>query len=264
MSSIAAAILILGACGSASRTMVVEPSIESILIRVVAGGVKDVLERRMGKMLSVQVTGQNQSNRAWEMPAVSLRIDGQPRTGVLAWAAAAHRVAGYALDRETGRASEPDHGGLAGMETQRTGLRGSVEYAIRDWMPQWLRSNDSGSVEYSYRLTVRGFNVWRTTRITDGRVVLTTDVYGRIGPRGELYHVRLDLLATEVDSLETGHGTRITGHATGWSEIGSRCRIVSRIASRIIGEQLDTELLARIQRGGIDLYRAGGIAEVLR
>lgn len=87
-----------------------------------------------------------------------------------------------------------------------------------------------------------------------------TDVYGRIGPRGELYRVRLSIRADEKNL----HETVIVGTATGYSAIGKYCRLVSRIASRAIGEQLDSELLGRIQAGGIDLYRAGSVAEVLR
>ena len=217
-----AAILLLGACGSASRTMTVDASIEQIVVRVIVGGVKDVLRRwdmSAGRGIDWSV-----------LRSVQLQIDGQPRTGVFAWTAAAARVAGYAVHR-------------SGTESV-AGVRGGV-----------LR----GSVEYTYRLRVRGFDIIRRTRIEDGRVSLLTDVYGSIGPRGELHHVRLVLVASDM-----GNRTRIRGTATGWSRIGDRCRLVGRIVGRVIARELDTQLLGRIQRGGIDLYRAGAIAEILK
>jgi len=218
--NVAAALLLIGACGSASRTITVEPSIEQIVVQVVAGGVSDVLARRTH---AADWSGAR-VYAAVEAEDIRLRIDGQPRTGVLAWAAAAYRVSGYALRRDA-------DGGRS----------------------------DSGAVDYSYRLRVRGYNIRRTTRVQAGRVSLVTDVYGSIGPRGELYHVRL-----VVHAVEGVDGTRITGVATGDSEIGKNCRLVSRIASRVISNELDSQLLGRIQSGGIDLYRAGGITEVLR
>lgn len=224
-------LLLIGACGSASRTMTVEPSIESILVRVVAGGVRDVLARRTHEA----DWAIDRIYAGLEAEDIRLRIDGQPRTGVIAWAAAAYRVAGYVVDRQS-----------------------------------------SGAVEYEYRLRVRGFDVRRKTVIEDGRVLLTTDVYGRIGPRGELHHVCLSIRADETGL----HETRIVGTATGYSTIGSRCWFLRWIAERRarkgkrqplqeyigseIARELDAQLLGRVQAGGIDLYRAGSVVEVLR
>ncbi len=205
--NVLAAILILGASGTATRTVVVEDSLPAIVGRVVIGGMKDVLH--------------SESDRSGlRMPDVSLpslRIDGEPRAG-WAWGAAAYRVVGYMRDRQSG-----------------------------------------GSVEYEYRLRVRGFDVRRKTTIADGHVVLTTDVYGRIGPRGELYHVRL-----AIDAREYGLATHICGTATGYSHIGDRCRLVARAAHNRISDAMARELLATIERGGRAWYSAGSVAEVLR
>jgi hypothetical protein len=229
--SVAAAILILGAAGSASREIVVEPSIKRILVNVITGGVKDVIGKHESGGGGVGGLRMGNALAAWQEAEIRLSIDGQPRSGVIAWIAAAYRVAGYALDRRT-----------------------------------------EGTVEYQYRLRIRDFVVYRRTRISDGRVVLTTDVYGHVGPRGELYHVRLVINATEFrlggsgaePALAAKNATRITGIATGYSRIGERCRVVARIAGRQIADAMGRGLLDRIQAGGIDLYRAGSIAEVLR
>ena len=230
--SIAAALLLIGACGSASRTMTVDASIEQIVVRCVIGGVKDVALQvlRRGTVDGFGSRFADMRSLSDQLTRVRLRIDGRERTGVFAWLAAAHRVAGYAIDRSEDRVQASKvHGG-------------------------------SGSVEYSYRLRVRGFDIRRSTRISDGRVSLLTDVYGRIGPRGELNHVSLVLRATESTTART----TITGSAMGETTIGIRCRLVRRIAERAIADGLDRELLARIQRGGIDLYRAGAIVEAMK
>ena len=111
---------------------------------------------------------------------------------------------------------------------------------------------EDGVVAYTYRLRVRGYDIRRTTRISNDRVLLTTDAYGRIGPKGELYHVRVLL-----DAQRVAGGTRIRGTATGWTRIGDRCRLVRRIAEREIREVLGRELLGAIQSGGTRLYQAG-------
>lgn len=292
---IATVILLLGSCGSASRTIKVEPSIDRILVRVVIGGVRDVAYRRLGNVPSLQVAGKDQSNRAWKMPEVSLCIDGTEQTCVLVWENAMQglrRLAG-----SVGRnADRPvlDMRALCIDARQRAGSDGGfflgIERAWQSASPRlyldgrqvrgifaWLAAADRvagyaihegqaggegiqrGSVEYAYRLRVRGFDIRRATRIEDGRVSLLTDVYGAIGPRGELHHVRLVLCARE-----TPMGiTVITGVATGDSTIGSRCRIVNRIASRVISEEL-AKALRTIDTGGRRLYRDGdlhGIAE---
>lgn len=206
--SITACLLLLGSCGSASRTIEVEPSIERIMVGLVIGGISDVANRSesKGKVGWDRMAGLVQK-KAW--PAVALRIDGEARTGFYGWAEAALRTAAYAAD--------------------------------------WRHS---GSVEYSYRLRLRGLDIRRTTRIEDGRVSLLTDVYGRLGPRGELYHVSITIAAREH-----GPTTTITGAIVGHSRIGEKCRLVNRIASHAISRGLADALLS-IERGGIDLYRS--------
>lgn len=200
--SIAVCLLLLGSCGSASRTIEVEPSIERIVLQLVIGGVRDVSDHG-------NVRGEVRARIERVRSTATLHIDGESRTGVYGWAEAIARTAAYAADWRTG-----------------------------------------GTVEYSYRLRLRGLDIRRTTRIEDGRVSLLTDVYGRLGPRGELTHVRLAIVAAE-----RGPVTRLHGTAKGWSPIGERCNLVNRIASREISRGLADALLT-IERGGIDLYRS--------
>ena len=201
--------------------MTVDASIEQIILQCAIGGVKDVALPMLRRTAADRFgTGfDDVCSLSDQFTGIRLRIDGQPRTGVIAWAAAACRVAGYVLSTD---------------------------------------SRDNGSVEYAYVLRVRGLDIRRTTRIEDGRVSLLTDVCGSIAD-GKLNHVSLVLIATEDND-----GTRITGVATGYSTIGQRCVLVRRIAERAIADALDRELLGRIQSGGIDLYRAGGITEALK
>jgi hypothetical protein len=138
--------------------------------------------------------------------------------------------------------------------TERTGWGwGEAAYRVAGYA---IDSRTGGSVEYVYRLRVRGYDVRRSTRIENGSVVLTTDVWGSIGPKGELYRVHL-----EIRAVETGDGTRITGYATGYSHIGDRCGLVERIAERIISREL-AAVLAEIETGGRALYRDGDIHEL--
>jgi hypothetical protein len=164
------------------------------------------------------------------------------------------------LENATG-SGERGFGALAKLETPR------VRLAI-DGQPQtgwaWAEAawrvagyatdrRTDGSVCYEYGLRIRGYDVRRSTRIEDGSVVLTTDIYGSLGPKGELYRVSL-----EIRAVETGHGTRIRGDVTGYSEIGKRCRLVERVAGRIISREL-AAVLHDIETGGRALYASGDI-----
>ena len=200
-----AAILILGASGTATRTIVVDDSIAGIVLRIAKGGVEDAVLRRDGDRLGIR-----------NIQPVALTIDGEPATGLCGWSHAAVRIAAYAAD------------------------------VYRD-----------GDVRYTYRCRLRGYDVRREARISDGHVVLTTDVYGKIGPKGELYHVRIVVATTEQAGC-----TRIHGTTTGWTHIGQRCRLVARIASREISRTLDAELLGALQRGGTRLYHAGELHRI--
>lgn len=210
MNTILLAIMVLGSEGSASREIVVEPPIAQIVWQCVVGGVKDVwtkFERRG--------TRDRAAFGDWTSP--SLRIYGRPRSGIIAWAAAANRVAGYILDR---------------------------------------RTDGSVCLRFAYRF--RGFNIIREDYVADGVIRLTADAYGSVGPRGELYHVRLVLLATERREGETA----ITGTATGWSHIGDRCRLVRRIAEPRITDAM-RDALATIDAGGRGLYANGNIYAIV-
>jgi len=196
-------LLILGASGTATRSIVVDDSIAGIVARVAMGGVRDVLGRRN------RLQGVDDSVL---LRSAKLTIDGEPASGICGWGMAAARTVGYATDL-----------------------------------------CDRGSVAYAYGLHLRGLDIRRETLISDDHVLLTTDVYGRIGPRGELYHVRVSIQANK-----TGNGSvQITGTATGWTHIGDRCRLVRRIAERQISAVLGRELLGAIQSGGTRLYHAG-------
>jgi len=258
--SIYAAILILGASGTATRTVTVEDSIAAIVGRVILGGLQDVSASRNNDRDARRVQGVGELAKAARdlyehVGQISLRIDGEPRTG-WAWGVAAIRVATYAIrgieqaqaaGTATLRIDGEPHAGWAW---------GAAACRVAGYC---LDRRANGHVEYCYRLRVRDLDVRRSTRIGDGYVVLTTDIYGRIGPRGELYHVRIVL-----DAKEQNGRTIIVGTATGWTEIGRRCRLVASIASRQIRSAMDRELLGTIQRGGTDWYRAGTIAEILR
>lgn len=81
-----AAVLLMGACGSASRTVVVEPSIGQIVLRVAAGGV-------------VGNRGSGQHDRGWRLDDVGrVGIDGTDRRGAIAWLHAGAKIAGFVTD----------------------------------------------------------------------------------------------------------------------------------------------------------------------
>lgn len=92
--NILAAILILGATGSAQRSMVVEQEPIGIVVRVIIGGVGDVLNSdRSDRGLQVAVSTARRT-----LATAELTIDNEPRTGWRAWGAAAVRVGAYAAD----------------------------------------------------------------------------------------------------------------------------------------------------------------------
>ena len=155
----------------------------------------------------------------------------------------------------------PVLGRANGLDVRALSLRidGTVRSGVFAWTGAAYRvagyatdRRTDGSVEYWYRLRIRGFVVERRTRIADGCVVLTTDVYGSIGPRGELHYVEMVLRATEISAGTTA----ITGSLVGRSHIGDRCRIVRRIAEQRISKAL-AAVLAETEVRGRRLYSAG-------
>jgi len=85
------ALILIGATGSAHRSMVVEQEISGIVARVIFGGVKDVLGRRR-----LSSAGLLDGSDLRSYP--TLTIDNQPRTGWRSWGEAAVRVGTYAAD----------------------------------------------------------------------------------------------------------------------------------------------------------------------
>lgn len=86
------ALLVLGACGVAEKTVVVEPSIAAVVFNVVIGGVEDAWykigqSRGSGAILQVR-----------DFVAPTLAIDGEPRVGWPAVATAAVKIAGFVTD----------------------------------------------------------------------------------------------------------------------------------------------------------------------
>lgn len=130
---------------------------------------------------------------------------------------------------------------------------------------------DAGSVEYAYRLRVRGYDVRRSTTIQDGRVVLTTDAWWietvpvtrRISRRVPI-HVTITISASE----RSGPATVLVGTAIGRADTREfQCGIVRRIAERQAADTLNGSLrtaLADIERGGRQFYAGGEeIADML-
>lgn len=202
------AVLLLGACGSASRTVVVEPTIAAIVWRVAMGGARDVV-------------GSGSSSAAgfakFDISQIVLSVNGAKASGAIAWLIAGAKVAGFVTDA-------------------------------------WR----SGSIEWDYHVCIRGLSVWRRTEIRDGYVRLTTDIFGSMGPRGELYRVKCTITATALRG-----GTEVTGTATGWTAIGRRSRLVARIAGREVSRGMQRELLSVVEAGAYRLYQTGDLHETV-
>ena len=213
--SVIAAILIFGACGSASRTVVVEPPIALVLFHVALGGANGLFSQAGSDATGSRI-GAHLRKGEGNPPAI-LFIDGERRTGWTAWAIAAVKIAGF----------------------------------ITDAWP-------SGSVEWYRASAVRGVWVWRHTEVRDGFVRLTADIRGPMGPRGELHRVLFTITA-----VEGSRGTTITATATGWTNIGRRCRLVARIAAREISKGLQRDLLGAVESGGRRLYASGDVGKIV-
>jgi hypothetical protein len=223
MTPLYAAILILGASGSATRSMEVEgESIGGIVLQVAIGGVKDVLgsiERRDGtrREISVAELTKRLPRDYW------LRIDGQPRTGWKSWCEAVVRVGAYVTDCRRD---------------------GSVGYGYR------LRIRGFDDVTTSTEIrdgrVVKTFNASWTERIKIGRLTREIPI-----------HVQISIRADETDL----QSTRLVGTATGTADTRDfDCRLVRRFADKRAADELDSGLadaLERIQTGGTELYQHG-------
>lgn len=95
--NILAALLLIGASGSATRSLESEQSIAGIVAGVVYGGVKDGLQLRKVHGIAEVFTCPTLNSRPM------LSIDSQPRTGWRAWGEAAIRVTYYAVAADNRR-----------------------------------------------------------------------------------------------------------------------------------------------------------------
>ena len=167
------------------------------------------------------------------------------------------------------------------LDSLRLTIDGQPRAGLRSWGEATLRvgayvadCRDAGSVGYSYRLRIRGYDVRRSTAIEDGRVVLTTDAWwtevvvipipkglwwllGKQIIRRIPIHVCIRITATE----EAGN-TLLVGRATGSADTSEfRCRGVRlRIAAPQATASLNAGLrnaLAAIEREGRLAYAGG-------
>lgn len=144
---------------------------------------------------------------------------------------------------------------------------GEVVWRIVTYAVDWRHG---GSVEYRYQFTHGGYFIIRRTKICDGCLELTTDIYwvervpvGRQTVRVPI-HVCITLRANDTG---TSTGTEITGCATGVANVSAfRCPVARRIAERQASKILDRELmgaLVRIEQTGRGFYAAGELPEVV-
>jgi len=128
----------------------------------------------------------------------------------------------------------------------------------------------AGSVGYSYRLHLRGYNIRRETAISDGHVLLTTDAWWtEVVPIGRrIRKVPIHVTITISASERSGQETLLVGTARGTADTRDfRCGLVRRIAERQATASLNAGLrnaLAEIERRGRLAYAGGAeIADVL-
>lgn len=221
-----------GATGSAQRSMVVEQEISGIVARVIGGSIGDVLASTSDSV---------GEKRGWDLPRrakeaisdVALTIDGQPRTGWRAWAAAGYRVGSYVADcRDSG----------------------SVGYSYRLRVRGYVVRRETIIEDGSVLLTT---DAWWVERVPVGRSTRRLPI-----------HVSIVIRATENSGSVYGTKTLLVGTAIGTAATnGFRCSIVRRIAERQAAETLDRELAAALrtlQQRGTDWYHgANGYTDIL-
>jgi hypothetical protein len=214
----------------------------------------------------------------------SMVVEDQEIAGVFA------RVIGGAIGDVYGRTSEGRNWkfseAIAKLEKAKPALQidGQPRTGWKSWVEAGWRVGAyaadfraDGSVGYSYRLRIRGYDVRRATQIQDGRVVLTTDAWwtevvpvGR-GTRRIPIHVQIIIKA-----IDTGDRTTIRGFAVGTADTSDfRCGLIRRIAERKAADALRIQLpaaLRTIEREGTELYLGSadlgpvldGIGEAMR
>jgi hypothetical protein len=105
------ALLVLGACGFAEKTVVEEPSIAAVVFNVAIGGVRDV--GLSGRFRATGMVGDSQCE-------IRLAIDGELQIGWPAYAIAAVKIAGFVTDTWTAGAVEWDyHVAVGGLRVWR-------------------------------------------------------------------------------------------------------------------------------------------------
>ena len=212
------------ATGSAVRSAEYEQTISGIIARVALGGVKDVLASE---------------------GTVSIR----------------RAIADYAGGSGTSGFGVADvRLTIDGRHVK--GIAG-VAHAINRVAGYALDSRSGGSVEYVYRLRIRGYDVRRSTRIENDHVVLTTSTgWTEVVPITKRITREVPInVAIRIAATESGGHTRVVGTAYGAADTRQfKCSLVHRFAERMAGEKLSdglTVALRTIQTGGERFYAAG-------
>jgi hypothetical protein len=195
MNLICAAILMLGASVSVQREIETNDTIAGIVAQVLWGAVEDAFVRdaESKDCSGIRAAGSDL------LSSLRLRIDGQPRTGFWSWAGAAYRVAGYALDRQSG---------------------GCVTYSYR------LRVR---GYDVRRHTEISDGRVTLTTSTGWTEMVPVLRSTKRI-----LIYVSFVIAATERSGK-----TSLLGSATGWADCSEfDCRLVRSVAERTAATEL--------------------------
>jgi hypothetical protein len=238
MNLICAAILMLGASVSVQREIETNDTIAGIVAQVLWGAVEDaVSETTRPDGLRRLLAGATFTR---------LEIDGQPRTGFFAWAAAVNRVAGYAIDART---------------------VGRVEYSytlqVRAYTVRRYTEIRDGLV------TLTTSTAWTETVPITKRITREIPI-----------HVTITITARESGAIARTVGaarsqpdvsasaTTIQGRATGTADTRDfRCGLVRSIAARTASSELRDGLgrvLLAAEKAGRGLHASGyDIAPIL-
>lgn len=236
MTTIYAAILILGAPASASREMTVEgQTIAGVVFQMGKGAFNDLSigsdesgPAGQARRLSTSISGMH------------LTIDGTRRSGFSGWWDAGRRVGGYVLD------------------TQHAG---SVEIAYR------LRARgytvDTTSI-YRDGFVSKSFSTGWTERVV---IPLPKFLQRLLKKKAIIREVPIHV-TIEIRATETNGTTRIVGIGRGTADTSDfACGLVRRIAEQRAAAELRNGLAAvllRIQTEGTRLYFAGDPGEVAK